>query len=281
MKALHDATPRAATDFTSAMTEKDILRLISELQPGHDWVQFHCPHKKNRKEKEREASAEDAHGEGQQCPCALLLELVNRPQPFPIAAPNLGFLCLASALFLMAIPAQRTFVFQRQLQFIQVHVPKLEEPVLLVEYSQAAAAPICGRQCTAADGACLALIPFAEQALNVLWRGIDLRQAFLTAGAFLRPEGTGFQAGLRMIPESGLQRELAVHLHVGVLTGVRAHNGAAPAITEVGAQFNRQRQTRYKACSKQEENDRKNRELQERSWHRRVNPLQWDPTLFF
>ena len=49
---------------------------------------------------------------------------------------------LARSLFLMAIPAQRPHVLQLRLQLIQIHVSQLEQLMLLIEHSQAAAAPI-------------------------------------------------------------------------------------------------------------------------------------------
>src|ERR1019366_6578630 len=74
-----------------------------------------------------------------------------------------------------------------------MHVAQLEEFVLLVEQGQAAPSPIRCRKAALANCAALAFVPFAQKAIHILRRRIDLRQAFLAAIAFVRPAGSRLQ----------------------------------------------------------------------------------------
>src|SRR5262249_22301103 len=101
--------------------------------------------------------------------------------------------------------------------FLEPQLPQLKQLVLLVKHTQVASLPVSGRQGAATDRAALSLIPLRQSALDILRRGIDLRQALLTTLPSLRPARAGFQAGVFLAAQCRPERELAIKLNIGAL----------------------------------------------------------------
>src|ERR1017187_8643114 len=104
-----------------------------------------------------------------------------------------------------------------------MHVPQLEEFVLLIEKCQPAPSPIRWRKAALADCAALAFIPFAQQPIHILGRRIDLCQAFLSAIALLRPARARLQPRMFLAPQSGPERVFMVDFDVDRLARVRTN----------------------------------------------------------
>src|SRR5260370_6640930 len=75
-----------------------------------------------------------------------------------------------------------------------MHVAQLKKFLVLIQQGEAVPPPVGWGQCTIANGARLSVVPLLQQALDVLGRRGDLRQALLPAIAFLGPARTRVHA---------------------------------------------------------------------------------------